>query len=78
MRHTVPRDHIDMNKFDSESDYGFQTVVQYIGSIVDNVRAQQNEVREAERQQESEADKKLREGPSSAYRFLLNAQLHRV
>lgn len=66
MRHTVPKDHIDMNKFDSDGDPSFQTVVHYLNSIVDIARARHNEVLEAERQQESEADKKLREGRSSA------------
>jgi hypothetical protein len=58
MRVTVPKDHIEMNKFDSEGDPGFQTVVHYITAMIDSVRASRMEVLEAERAQQHDADRR--------------------
>lgn len=66
MRVMVPKDHVDMNKFESEHEPGFRTVVDYMTAIVKKVRDGIMEAVEAEQQQESEADKRLREGPFSA------------
>lgn len=66
MRIMVPKNHVDMNKFDSEHEPGFRTVVDYITAIVKMVRDSRMEAVEEAQQQESEADKKLREGAPPA------------